>query len=162
MARTGLTLLKGDDKLLAVCRLLGSPKRLAIVRLLSFKGMRAVDLAESTGWSYQSIYNELHTLRHAGFLRSERDGRGSGSDPIVYHLASEAIRSATNELIGIIESSERMVAAPGGERTADPRGPASNASDGGGHPAIEQRESAYRSDQRDAEGEAVGRAVAGR
>jgi len=68
----------------ALCRVLGSARRLIILWLISNHELSVNDIAERVGSSVQNISQHLSLLKKAGFVNARRDGQ-----TIYYQLADE-------------------------------------------------------------------------
>jgi DNA-binding transcriptional ArsR family regulator len=72
------------EKQAALCRVLGSARRLIILWLISNNELSVNDIAERVGSSVQNISQHLSLLKKAGFVNARRDGQ-----TIYYQLADE-------------------------------------------------------------------------
>jgi len=72
------------EKQAALCRVLGSARRLIILWLISQGELSVNDIAERVGSSVQNISQHLSLLKRSGFVSARRDGQ-----TIYYQLADE-------------------------------------------------------------------------
>lgn len=72
------------EKQAALCRVLGSARRLIILWLISQGELSVNDIAEQVGSSVQNISQHLSLLKRSGFVIARRDGQ-----TIYYQLADE-------------------------------------------------------------------------
>lgn len=72
------------EKQAALCRVLGSARRLIILWLISKNELSVNDIAERVGSSAQNISQHLSLLKKAGFVTARRDGQ-----TIYYRLVDE-------------------------------------------------------------------------
>ncbi|MCU0486275.1 MAG: metalloregulator ArsR/SmtB family transcription factor [Anaerolineales bacterium] len=72
------------EKQAALCRMLGSARRLIILWLISQGELSVNDIAERVGSSVQNISQHLGLLKRSGFVIARRDGQ-----TIYYHLADD-------------------------------------------------------------------------
>lgn len=59
----------------ALCRVLGSARRLIILWLITNNELSVNDIAERVGSSVQNISQHLSLLKKAGFVNARRDGQ---------------------------------------------------------------------------------------
>ena len=72
------------EKQAALCRVLGSARRLIILWLISQGELSVNEIAERVGSSVQNISQHLSLLKRSGFVSARRDGQ-----TIYYQLADE-------------------------------------------------------------------------
>ncbi|MDU0366241.1 metalloregulator ArsR/SmtB family transcription factor [Microbacterium sp. KSW4-17] len=88
----------GLDEAAELFKVLGSPSRLALVWLLNREPLTVGALATSSGLSQPLVSQHLRTLRQAGLVTSERDGkeiRYALADQHVAHVVLDAIAHVT-------------------------------------------------------------------
>ncbi|MEV7756156.1 metalloregulator ArsR/SmtB family transcription factor [Microbacterium sp. NPDC089180] len=88
----------GLDEAAELFKVLGSPSRLALVWLLNHEPLTVGALATSSGLSQPLVSQHLRTLRQAGLVTSERDGkeiRYALADQHVAHVVLDAIAHVT-------------------------------------------------------------------
>lgn len=84
----------GLDGAAELFKVLGNESRLALVWLLSRESLTVGALAVGTGLSQPLVSQHLRTLRHAGLVSSEREGkeiRYALADEHVAHVVLDAI-----------------------------------------------------------------------
>ncbi len=87
----------GLDEAAELFKVLGSESRLALVWLLNTEQLTVGALAERSGLSQPLVSQHLRTLRQAGLVTSERDGkevRYALADQHVAHVVLDAIAHA--------------------------------------------------------------------
>lgn len=87
----------GLDEAAELFKVLGNESRLALVWLLSRESLTVGVLADRAGLSQPLVSQHLRTLRQAGLVTSERDGkevRYALSDQHVAHVVLDAIAHA--------------------------------------------------------------------
>lgn len=82
-----------DDRLFDIGRALGCRLRLALLRTLSVGEASVSELVERTGATQSNVSNHLATLREAGLVTADRDGR-----IMRYRLASTKVGDLVNAL----------------------------------------------------------------
>jgi Predicted transcriptional regulators len=88
----------GLDEAAELFKVLGSESRLALVWLLNTEPLTVGVLAASSGLSQPLVSQHLRTLRQAGLVTSERDGkevRYALADQHVAHVVLDAIAHVT-------------------------------------------------------------------
>lgn len=63
-----------DTKVADMCRVLASPARVQILRLLANRDIYCGDLVQLLGLSQSTISHHLKALREAGFITGETEG----------------------------------------------------------------------------------------
>ncbi|MDU0344607.1 metalloregulator ArsR/SmtB family transcription factor [Microbacterium sp. KSW2-29] len=90
--------IEGLDEAAELFKVLGSESRLALVWLLNTEQLTVGALAAKAGLSQPLVSQHLRTLRQAGLVTSERDGkeiRYALADQHVAHVVLDAIAHVT-------------------------------------------------------------------
>lgn len=90
--------IEGLDEAAELFKVLGSESRLALVWLLNTEQLTVGALAAKAGLSQPLVSQHLRTLRQAGLVTSERDGkeiRYALADQHVAHVVVDAIAHVT-------------------------------------------------------------------
>lgn len=96
----GITILQAE-----VLKTLASPRRLEILHVLARAPIEVGHLAEAIGATQPNVSQHLSTLRSAGIVEAERDGR-----EVRYRLADPDVMVACAIMRGVLERRLRRLA----------------------------------------------------